>query len=80
MTKVLVEWSFEGTEFEDTYGQYEETCANLGLPKKVNIVLDEDEDEDNIQEYLEEQYGFEVESWEIIEDQRALSFTLYYNK
>ena len=34
----------------------------------VNIDLDEDEDEDNIQEYLEEQYGFEVESWEIIED------------
>ena len=80
MTKVLVEWSFEGTEFEDTYGQYEETCANLGLPKKVNINLEEDEDEDNIQEYLEEQYGFEVESWEIIEDQRVLSFVLYYNK
>ena len=68
MTKVLVEWSFEGTEFEDTYGQYEETCANLGLPKKVNIELDEDEGEENIQEYLEEQYGFEVETWEIIED------------
>lgn len=68
MTKVLVEWSFEGTEFEDTYGQYEETCANLGLPKKVSIELDEDEGEENIQEYLEEQYGFEVESWEIIED------------
>ena len=68
MTKVLVEWSFVGTEFEDTYGQYEETCANLGLPKMVNIELDEDEDEENIQEYLEEQYGFEVESWEILED------------
>ena len=68
MTRVLVEWSFEGTEFEDTYGQYEETCINLGLPKRVNIKLDEDEGEENIQEYLEEQYGFEVESWEIIED------------
>ncbi len=68
MTRVLVEWSFEGTEVEDTYGQYEETCINLGLPKRVNIKLDEDEGEENIQEYLEEQYGFEVESWEIIED------------
>ena len=68
MTKVLVEWSFAGTEFEDTYGQYEETCINLGLPNIVKVELDEDEDEENIQEYLEEQYGFEVESWEFIED------------
>ena len=68
MTKVLVEWSFIGTEFEDTYGRYEETCINLGLPSIVKIELDEDEDEENIQEYLEEQYGFEVESWELVED------------
>ena len=80
MTKVLVEWSFAGTEFEDTYGQYEETCINLGLPSIVKVELDEDEDEENIQEYLEEQYGFEVESWEFIEDQCALSYNLYYNK
>ena len=80
MTKVLVEWSFEGTEFEDTYGRYDETCINLGLPKRVNIELDEDEDEENIKEYLEEQYGFEVDNWEIVEDQRATISYLYYNK
>tara|TARA_B100001059_G_C17806843_1_gene569718 strand:- start:1493 stop:1699 length:207 start_codon:yes stop_codon:yes gene_type:complete len=68
MTKVLVEWSFARTEFEDTYGRYDETCINLGLPKSVNIELEDDEDESNIQEYLEEQYGFEVESLEIIEE------------
>ena len=68
MTKVLVEWSFEGTEFEDTYGQYEETCVNLGLPKIVNIDLEDDEDEDYIQEHLEEQYGFEIETLEVLED------------
>ena len=68
MTKVLVEWSFAGTEFEDTCGRYDETCINLGLPKRVNIELEDDEDESNIQEYLEEQYGFEVEALEIIEE------------
>ena len=63
--RVLVEWSFAGTEFEDTYGRYEETCENLGLPKLVNVSeLTDDLDEDCVSELLEEEYGFEVESWE----------------
>ncbi len=68
MSKVLVEWSFVGTEFEDTYGQYNEVVSSLGLPRKVDInKLSDEVDEDNIQELLEEEYGFEVESWEFVD-------------
>ena len=70
MSKVLVEWSFVGTEFEDTYGQYDEALSYLGLPKKVDMSkLSDEVDEDNIQELLEEEYGFEVESWEFVDSE-----------
>ena len=40
----------------------------LGLPRKVDInKLSDEVDEDNIQELLEEEYGFEVESWEFVD-------------
>jgi len=67
--KVSVEWSFTDTEFEETYGQYEQTCRNLGLPKVVNLnKISDSWEEDEIEELLEEEFGFEVESWEVFED------------
>jgi hypothetical protein len=58
--KINVVWSFEDTEFEEF--QYEEARKAASLPNVVKIDLDEDEDE--IEDYLYENYGFGIESWE----------------
>ena len=62
--KISVYWNFEDTEFENF--QYEEARKAAGLPKKINIKkLDEDED---IESYVYENYGFEIDSWESEDD------------
>lgn len=61
--KIKINWSFEDTEFENF--QYEEARKGAGLPSTLN--LDLDEDEDDIVEYLHENYGFEVESWDYVD-------------
>jgi hypothetical protein len=61
--KINVVWSFEDTEFEDL--QYEEARENASLPKVVKIDFDEDEDE--IESYLYENYGFEIKEWEYVD-------------
>jgi len=57
--KYLVEWDFSDTEFEEL--QYEEAIEQAGLPNYVDIDIDEDE---TIEDYLLETYGFEVLSYE----------------
>ena len=60
--KVNVVWLFEDTEFEELL--YEEARKAASLPKSVSIKLEdiEDDDEDEIREYLYENYGFSAES------------------
>ena len=56
-------WNFDGTDFEDC--DYEESRKIAVLPKSLKIKeddIDSDAQEDDIVEYLEEAYGFEVES------------------
>tara|TARA_B100001989_G_C24349539_1_gene368968 strand:+ start:442 stop:654 length:213 start_codon:yes stop_codon:yes gene_type:complete len=62
--KVNIIWLFEDTEFEELL--YEEARKAANLPKTVVIKLDdiEDEDEEEIREYLYENYGFSVDSLE----------------
>lgn len=62
--KVNVVWLFEDTEFEELL--YEEARKAASLPKTVSIKLEdiEDDDEDEIREYLYENYGFSAESIE----------------
>jgi hypothetical protein len=62
--RIKITWCFEDTEFD--YLQYEEARVNAGLPKTLSIEnLDEDEDE--IESYLFENFGFEVSKWEFID-------------
>ena len=61
--KISITWCFEGTEFD--YLQYEEARINAGLPKTLKIDIDEDEDE--VESYLFENYGFEAAEWEYID-------------
>jgi hypothetical protein len=61
--KISVTWCFEGTEFENL--QYEEARLNAGLPKVLKIDFDEEEEE--IESYLFENYGFEPLEWEYID-------------
>ena len=61
-------WSFDGTDFEDC--NYEESRKIAVLPKSLKISeddIDSDAQED-IVEYLESTYGFEVESVVFDED------------
>ena len=55
---IKVIWDFEDTEYENF--QYEEARKAAGLPKSIKVP-DIDEDED-ICEYIFENYGFNVES------------------
>jgi hypothetical protein len=62
-------WDFSGTEFEDC--DYEEARKITVLPKSIKIKetdLDSDACEEDIIEYLNESYGFEVEMIEVDED------------
>ena len=60
MRRILVVWSFEDTDFEAF--QYEEAREAAGLPNVVHAEIDEEEVE--VEDFLTEKYGFEVESWE----------------
>ena len=62
--KVNVIWLFEDTEFEELL--YEEARKAASLPRSVTIKLEdiEDDDEEEVREYLYENYGFSVESLE----------------
>ena len=62
--KVKVIWNFEDTEYENF--QYEEARKAAGLPKTIKLKDFEEEDEE-IESYLFENYGFEPESYEIHE-------------
>ena len=62
-------WSFVGTDFEDC--DYEESRKIAVLPKSLKISeddIDSDAQEEDIVEYLESNYGFEVESVVFDED------------
>ncbi len=62
-------WSFGGTDFEDC--NYEESRKIAVLPKSLKISeddIDSDAQEEDIVEYLESTYGFEVESVVFDED------------
>lgn len=62
-------WDFSGTEFEDC--DYEEARKIAILPKSAKIKesdLDSDACEEDVVEYLNENYGFEVEMIEVDED------------
>jgi len=62
-------WNFEGTDFEDC--NYEESRKIAVLPKSLKINeedIDSDAQEEDIVEYLESAYGFEVESIDFEED------------
>ena len=59
-------WDFDGTEFEGLL--YEEVRKIVILPKSLKIKeLEEDACEEEILEFLSENYGFEVKSVEIEE-------------
>ena len=62
-------WSFSGTDFEDC--DYEESRKIAVLPKSLKIKeddIDSDAQEEDIVEYLESTYGFEVDSVDFDED------------
>ena len=62
-------WDFEGTEFEDC--DYNEARKIAVLPQSLKIKeddLDSDADSEDILEYLVENYGFEVKSILLEED------------
>ena len=61
--KVNVVWSFEETEFENF--QYEEARKSAGLP--ASIVIDIEEDDEEIDVYAYENFGFEISEWEYID-------------
>lgn len=62
--KVSVTWCFEDTDFENL--QYEEARINAGLPKNV-VLEDFEEEEDEVESFLFENFGFEVSQWECID-------------
>ena len=57
--KIKIKWDLTETDFEDFF--YEEAIRDIGLPKSLVLNLDEDDD---IESYLQQEYGFYVESWE----------------
>ena len=62
-------WDFSDTEFENC--DYEESRKIAVLPKSLKISeddIDSDAQEEDIVEYLESTYGFEVESVVFDED------------
>ena len=62
-------WSFEDTEFEDC--DYEESRKIAILPKSLKIQeddLDSDACEEDIVDYLVENYNFEVKSIKLEKD------------
>jgi len=59
-------WDFDGTEFEGLL--YEEVRKIVILPKNLKIKdLDDDSCEEEVFEYLTENYGFDVKSFDIDE-------------
>ena len=59
-------WDFDGTEFEGLL--YEEVRKIVILPKNLKIKdLDDDSCEEEVCEYLSENYGFDVKSFDIDE-------------
>ena len=59
-------WDFDGTEFEGLH--YEEVRKIVILPKSLKIKeLEEDACEEEVLEFLSENYGFEVKSVDIEE-------------
>ena len=59
-------WDFDGTEFEGLL--YEEDRKIVILPKNLKIKeLDDDSCEEEVFEYLAENYGFDVKSFDIDE-------------
>lgn len=59
--KIKVTWSFEDTEFEEL--QYEEARMLASLPEYVELEFDEEEDDvDNL---ILDEYGFEALDYEI---------------
>jgi hypothetical protein len=59
--KIKVTWSFEETEFEEL--QYEEARILAGLPEYVELEFDEEDDDvDNL---ILDEYGFEAIDYEI---------------
>ena len=62
-TRISINWCFEDTDFEDF--QYEEARLNSGLPSSLNLNIEKIEEEySSIEEYLQETYNFEINSWE----------------
>lgn len=62
-------WDFSDTEFEDC--SYEDARRITILPESLKIKskdIDSDADEEEIIEYLNENYGFSVESIEMEDD------------
>lgn len=58
-----ITWDFEGTDFEDC--DYEESRKIAVLPKSLSIKeedIDSDAQEEDIVEYLIENYGFDVKN------------------
>lgn len=59
-------WDFDGTEFEGLL--YEEVRKIVILPKSVKVKeLDDDSCEEEISEYLSENYGFDVKTFDLDE-------------
>jgi hypothetical protein len=59
-------WDFSDTDFEDCL--YEEATKVVCLPKTLDIEdLDEESNDYEIREYLTENYGFEIKSYEVEE-------------
>jgi hypothetical protein len=57
--RVKIKWDLADTGFEGFL--YEEAIRDLGLPKTLSLSLEEDEE---VESYLQQEYGFYVESWE----------------
>ena len=61
-----ITWNFEDTEFEECL--YEEAVSMVCLPESLDIdELDEESNDYEIKEFLTENYGFDVKSYEIEE-------------
>lgn len=58
--KIIIQWSFEDTEFE--MFQYEEARKAANLPRSIKVDIDEDDIE--VEDYIYETYGFSAETWE----------------
>ena len=59
-------WDFSETEFEDCL--YEEATKVVCLPDSLEVdELDEESNDYEIREFLTEEYGFEIKSYEVEE-------------